>query len=93
MIAKVIRLHRVAPEKSLGKQLAWLIERSDGYYLKFHDASTSFVWSLDVHAAQRYQSEEAARQAWLVICDHDALLEDNSRGKGVRFTEHEWVST
>lgn len=71
---------------------AWLIERSDGYYLKFHDETTSFVWSLDVHAAHRYRSEEDARAAWLVICDNDELLERESRGRGVRFTEHEWVS-
>jgi hypothetical protein len=69
---------------------AWLIETSDGRYLRFDDETTSFVWTRDVHSAHRYRSEQDAKDAWLVITDHDELLDRQSRGIGVRFTEHQW---
>lgn len=74
------------------KQIGWLIETSDGRYLRFDDDETAFVWTRDVHAAHRYRTEEMAREAWSSIKENWPETERQSRGLGIHFNEHEWAS-
>ena len=92
-LARPDRAHGVEGLVSMSDPIAWLIERADGHYLALDDEVPEFFWSRTVHDAYRYDSESAAREAWLVVSDRNDLLEREARvAGGVRFTEHAWVS-